>query len=81
MNAGHSLQYRKLREELSQDGEQLLSDLSYLQHLYLGSDCWSDDSAPPPAADWEQIQGRPHTQVTKYTIDDQLREVQQEIYW
>nr|CAD7395519.1 unnamed protein product [Timema poppensis] len=35
---GKSLQHCQLREELSQDGEQLLSDLSYLQHLYLGAD-------------------------------------------
>ncbi|XP_063231795.1 uncharacterized protein LOC134536133 isoform X2 [Bacillus rossius redtenbacheri] len=43
-----SVQRRRLREELSRDGEQLLSDLSYFQHLYLGSD-WPEDGAPPAA--------------------------------
>ncbi|XP_068081649.1 uncharacterized protein [Anabrus simplex] len=42
VDSGKSLQYCRLRKELSEDGEQLLSDLSYLQHLYLGSD-WLDD--------------------------------------
>jgi len=39
-----SLQYSRLREELTMEGEQLLSDLSYMQHLYQGSD-WQDDAA------------------------------------
>jgi len=33
--AGRSLEYFKLREELSEDGEQLLSDLSCLQRVYM----------------------------------------------
>jgi hypothetical protein len=39
-----SLQYSRLREELTMEGEQLLSDLSYMQHLYQGSE-WQDDAA------------------------------------
>ncbi|XP_021919616.1 uncharacterized protein LOC110829811 isoform X2 [Zootermopsis nevadensis] len=48
-----SLQYSRLREELTMEGEQLLSDLSYMQHLYQGSD-WQDDTTPPEESlvDW-----------------------------
>ncbi|PSN54995.1 hypothetical protein C0J52_02345 [Blattella germanica] len=38
-----SLQYSRLREELTMEGEQLMSDLSYMQHLYQGSD-WQEDT-------------------------------------
>lgn len=34
-HSGRSVEYFKLREELSQDGEQLLSDLSCLQRVYM----------------------------------------------
>lgn len=40
-----NLQYSRLREELTMEGEQLLSDLSYMQHLYQGSG-WQDDTTP-----------------------------------
>lgn len=52
-----SLQYSRLREELTVEGEQLLSDLSYMQHLYQGSD-WQDDTAPAEESmpDWRPEQ-------------------------
>jgi hypothetical protein len=53
-----SLQYSRLREELTMEGEQLLSDLSYMQHLYQGSD-WQDETTPAEEslADWRSEQG------------------------
>jgi len=52
-----SLQYSRLREELTMEGEQLLSDLSYMQHLYQGSN-WQDDSTPvvESVSDWRPEQ-------------------------
>jgi hypothetical protein len=52
-----SLQHSRLREELTMEGEQLLSDLSYMQHLYQGSD-WQEDTTPAeePLPDWRSEQ-------------------------
>jgi hypothetical protein len=52
-----SLQYSRLREELTMEGEQLLSDLSYMQHLYQGSD-WQDETTPAEESmpDWRPEQ-------------------------
>ncbi|XP_049833219.1 uncharacterized protein LOC126276266 isoform X1 [Schistocerca gregaria] len=60
-------EHMKLREELSLDGEQLLSDLRYVQHLYQGSD--SNDSG---AGCTEKMQCLSPSSETEASNDVQL---------
>lgn len=60
-------EHMKLREELSLDGEQLLSDLRYMQHLYQGSD--SNDSGAGCA---EKMQCLSPSSETEANTDVQL---------
>ncbi|XP_069704966.1 uncharacterized protein [Periplaneta americana] len=56
----HDTQYSRLREELTMEGEQLLSDLSYMQHLYQADDdtdellLYAEDSGRTADVEWKQ---------------------------